>query len=247
MYTNKQKSKPKYQNKIKVEKPKFNFQHNHLLNHLTPIHKAPTPAIKYLVDRKLTNVQIAEFYWTPNFKKFINDHVITGKYEHPEIADERVVLPILDEDKSLTGFLGRDITGEHVAKYFAIKIDEDGDKLIYGKHKLNLDKQVYVVEGAFDSFFIPNCVAAMNAALHLVTGFDDPVLIWDNEPRNKDVMRQMEEGILAGKKVLIWDDKNPYKDINEMVMNGMVIDQNFLDTHTYQGLQAEFKFGRYQQ
>ena len=61
------------------------------------------------------------------------------------------------------------------------------------------------------------------------------VLIFDNEPRNKDVIARMKKAMHQGYKVLIWPDNQKYKDINEMIMNGMLIEDimNVINSNVY--------------
>ena len=69
----------------------------------------------------------------------------------------------------------------------------------------------------------------------------DIVFVYDNEPRNKEIVRRIGDTIEGGGKVVIWPPNVTQKDINDMVLSGHnvveVVNQNI-----YQGLQAKLKF-----
>ena len=45
--------------------------------------------------------------------------------------------------------------------------------------------------------------------------------IFDNQPRNKEIVRIMERACEDGQKVMIWPDNIVDKDINDMILNGV--------------------------
>ena len=49
---------------------------------------------------------------------------------------------------------------------------------------------------------------------------DKLVLIYDNEPRNKEIVREIGDAIEAGASVCIWPKSYEEKDINEMILAG---------------------------
>ena len=64
----------------------------------------------------------------------------------------------------------------------------------------------------------------------------DIVFVYDNEARNKEIVRRIGDTIEGGGKVVIWPPNVTQKDINDMVLSGHnvveVVNQNI-----YQGLQ----------
>ena len=77
------------------------------------------------------------------------------------------------------------------------------------------------------------------------TGHTNAILIYDNEPRNKEIIKKIEEVIDLGYRVCIWNDKrvNACKDINDMVISGLseidIID--IINRNTVQGLSARLQ------
>ena len=86
--------------------------------------------------------------------------------------------------------------------------------------------------------FIFNSVAMAGSDANVP--FDNAVMIYDNEPRSKEIVAKIEKSIEARRKVVIWPSGNEYKDINEMVMNKYSIAdvKLIIDENTYDGLPA---------
>ena len=119
-------------------------------------------------------------------------------------------------------------------------LEEDAPK-IYGMDDIDKAKTVYVTEGPFDSTFISNSIAMCGADGDVSKwGITNPVWIYDNEPRSKEIVAKIEKSIEARRKVVIWPSGNEYKDINEMVMNKYSIAdvKLIIDENTYDGLPA---------
>jgi hypothetical protein len=147
---------------------------------------------------------------------------------------------LYDFEGSLIGFQGRALGFSNV-KYITVMLNEDSPK-IYGLNNLNLNEEVYVTEGPFDSTFVENSIALCGADGNLKSlGIRDYVWIYDNEPRNIDIVRRIEKCINNGEKVIIWPSTIKQKDINDMVISGHSI-MNVLKLNTYKGLEAKVKF-----
>ena len=116
---------------------------------------------------------------------------------------------------------------------------------------LDVSKPVYVVEGPIDSLFLDNCIATMDAALYHASsliGLDnDYVFVYDNEPRNKQIVSNMRKTIELGRKVCIWPETIQQKDINDMVLagNSPAVIQHIIDTNTFDGLIATMKMNQW--
>jgi hypothetical protein len=113
--------------------------------------------------------------------------------------------------------------------------------------RVDLNQTVKIVEGPVDSLFLKNCIASGDANLVLCAdaiSSDKIVLIFDNEPRNKEIVKLMEDAIKLGYNVVIWPDTMEQKDINEMVMAGFSPDEieRIISSNTFTGLRAQMKF-----
>ena len=201
---------------------------------------ADHPARKYIENRKIPLSFYSEIYYTSNFKSFLDtDFPDHGKEDVPE--DERIVLVFKNEKEEITNLSGRAL-GNSKIRYCTVKVSDE--KKLYGLHRMSRKDRVYVVEGQFDSFFLPNCVASGDSNLGSVPeylGGCDCVLVFDCEPRNKDIVRQIGKAVDAGHQVVIWPNDIEQKDINDMVLSGIDV-KTVIENNIYTGLVAKMKF-----
>ena len=145
-----------------------------------------------------------------------------------------------DRDKNLIGFQGRSLTHNSV-KYITVMLEDSAPK-IYGLDTIDEKLPVYVVEGPFDSTFINNSVAlcGSDGDLGHLEG-SDTILVYDNEPRNREIVGRIERCIERNQKVVIWPSNIVEKDINDMVLAGHDV-MSMIKLNTYSGLEAKIKF-----
>ena len=132
-------------------------------------------------------------------------------------------------------------------RYITIRTVDSDSKLVYGMDRVDLNQTVKIVEGPIDSLFLSNCLASGDANLNLTAkniSADDKVLIFDNEPRNKEIVKMMHDAIKSDSYVVIWPDTIQAKDINEMVMSGISNDEieKIISSNTFKGLRAQMRF-----
>lgn len=198
-------------------------------------------AKKYLEDRKIDSDQ---FYFAKEFKTWANTQKETFSETFPD--ESRIIIPMYDRNKTLIGFQGRSI-GVSRNKYITVMISENSPK-IYGLDKINPNQRVYVVEGPFDSTFIPNCIAMCGSDVNLSSlNLEDYVYIFDNEPRNTEIVNRISKVIDKGDKVVIWPPNIIKKDINELILTNMTSDEimETIENNTYSGLIAKLKFNHW--
>ena len=163
----------------------------------------------------------------PNTYKVIKDH-------------PRLIIPFFDTTGKLFAFQGRAF-GKEQPKYLTVKLDEKKQK-IFGLERVNFTKEVKIVEGPIDSFFISNCVAAAGADLFLKNKLPNEKVtyIFDNEPRNKEIVDRMYKVIEKDFNIVIWPDDIQLKDVNDMIMNGISLSEieNIISKNTYNKLSA---------
>jgi len=202
--------------------------------------------IKYCESRKMTKDILSMLYYTDNYKKFCDEIYPTHGKEIT--ADKRLVIPFYDENNSLVAISGRALeNASEKLRYVTIRTNESNEKLVYGMDRIDLKQPVYIVEGPIDSLFLNNCLASGDSNLALTAKnikAEKIILIYDNEPRNKEVMKLMQNAIKLGHNVVIWPDTIKGKDINEMIMNGMSQSdlQDIISSNTFEGLRAQTKF-----
>ena len=213
---------------FKFEAPKFKKKLK-----LPKASEDPKPA-GYLTARKLNP---DHFYYAKHFKKFVNS--LKQTFDDEKHDEERIIIPLYYE-KNLIGLQGRSIKPNPV-KYITVMLDDDAPK-IYGLDNIRRDAPVYITEGPFDSTFIRNAIAMCGADADVSRwGISNPVYIYDNEPRNREIVNRISKTIDRGYQVVIWPDGIDDKDINDMVMSGLDV-QSVIESNTYSGLEAKLKF-----
>jgi len=216
--------------KFEFEKPKFKKKSKIGL----PKASANVDAKKYLEDRKLDP---DKFYYTDRFKAWTNTKVKT--FDDVTYDEPRIIIPLIYQDE-LIGYQGRSL-GPSKVKYITVMLDDDAPK-IYGLDNIRRDAPVYITEGPFDSTFIRNAIAMCGADANVDRwGISNRVWIYDNEPRNREIVNRISKTIDSGDSVVIWPEGIDDKDINDMVMSGLDV-QSVIESNTYSGLQAKLKF-----
>ena len=120
-------------------------------------------------------------------------------------------------------------------------INDDAPK-IYGLDNLRRGAPVYITEGPFDSTFICNSIAMCGADGDVRKwGVSDPIWVYDNEPRNKEITTRISNTIDSGERVVIWPSTISEKDINDMVLAGHDV-QSVVESNVYDGLKAKLQF-----
>lgn len=198
----------------------------------------------YVVNRKIPKAHHKNLYFANDFKKFVEE--LNIEKDGLKEDDPRLVIPFYDQEKNLIAFQGRALS-ESKLRYITIKLDENNDK-IFGLDRINFDETIYVVEGPIDSLFVKNAIATADSNLTSVTKILDKskfTLIFDNEPRNKDIVKMMDRAIEEHYSIVIWPDLvGDDKDINEMILSGFSPDeiQDIISNNTFVNLRAKMEF-----
>jgi hypothetical protein len=200
-------------------------------------------AKRYVESRKIPLAFKSQLYFAPDFAAFVQTLGVEKVGLKPD--DQRLVIPFFDEKKNLVAVQGRAL-GESKLRYITIKLHDDNQK-VYGLDRINQDEMIYVVEGPIDSMFLNNAVATADANLESITKVFDKskvTLIFDNEPRNKQIVEKINLAIDNHFNVVIWPEFIDSKDINEMVLDGFSPDeiQDIISKNTFVNLRAKMEF-----
>jgi len=192
-------------------------------------------AIEYVKARQIPKERWGDLYYARNFQEL---ETLNPAYEGRLASDERLVIPFRREDGLLTGVTGRSM-GNSSLRYATIRVTDD--PLIYGLDRVKRGKTIYIVEGPIDSMFLDNAIAAggtdFQRALYSLTG-ENVVLVFDNQPRNKQVVKRVESFVQRGYTMVVWNSSWTYKDINDAVLSGLSGSQveYLLNKSTFKGL-----------
>jgi hypothetical protein len=212
-------SKPTFKKKVKIDLPS---------------------AFDVDVSKRYLNTRAifeGKFYYAENFQEFVNT-LKPGSFENTKYGEQRIVIPLVRDEK-LIGLQGRALSTNPV-KYLTIMLDEDELK-VYGLDSIDKEKPVYVTEGPFDSTFLRNAIAMCGSDVDLSTLDYQFIYVYDNEPRNKQIVDRISNQIDSGNSIVIWPSNIRDKDINDMILSGHNV-KNVVESNTYQGLEAKLKF-----
>ena len=225
-----------------VPKPKFNFKEPKFVKHDTGLEKISDlnishPARVYLEQRGIKDLEY--FYYCPKFKEWTNSQKKT--FDTLRQDGPRIIIPFKDKQGNLFGYQGRSLAPTAKIRYITIMLDEEQPK-IFGLDRINTDESIYIVEGPFDSTFIKNSVAMAGSDADIRSfNWSDHIWIFDNEPRNREIVARISKAIERGDKVVLWPTKIKEKDINDMHLAGHDV-QTLVESNVYQGLEATLKF-----
>jgi transcription elongation factor Elf1 len=226
-------------------KPKFDFKpvkfkETTILDDLTKVSDLSEghPVLNYVNKRMIPKEYHSILYLCDKFMTLVNKikpntYKITK--DHP-----RLIIPFYDTTGKLFAFQGRSF-GNEQPKYLTIKLDENKQK-VYGLERLNFQKHIYITEGPIDSLFVDNCLAAAGADLVLKNKIPNEQItyIFDNEPRNKEIIDRMYNVIEKDYNLVVWPEDMRHKDINDIIISGVSkIDlQSIISNNTHSKLSA---------
>jgi hypothetical protein len=212
------------------------------VSQLTPDH----PVKQYVLKRKIPANQHFKLFYAPKFYEFAQQFGYSFDVDKDE---PRLIIPFINANGELLGFQGRSFKKTGL-RYITIKVDEDAPK-IFGLDNIDRSKTVHIVEGPIDSMFLDNAVAMGGAdmtsgSLNLI-GADNVTFVFDNEPRNLEILKRIEKVIDLGYNISLFPDSIVQKDINDMVIAGMDPDeiQAIISSNTFKGLAAKAKLSEW--
>jgi len=222
-----------------VEEPKFEFTKPVFKKKLDLPKASEIPIAKeYLEKRK---VDPEKFYFAHKFKQWANSQKQT--FNTTSSDESRIIIPLYDKDSNLIGFQGRAL-GPSPNKYITVMLSDESPKL-YGLNQVDSSEPIYIVEGPFDSTFVKNAVAMCGSDVDIRSfNWSDYIYVFDNEPRNREIVNRISKTIDRGDKVIIWPTIIQQKDINDMVLAGLNV-MDVLKSNTYTGLEAKIKFNNW--
>jgi hypothetical protein len=235
--------------KIITNPPRFgHIQKRRIFEHAEWVSDLPSGhfCLNYVENRLIPIEHYDKLLFTSNYKAFCDD--LIPDHGKELVEDARLIIPFYNYQNELIAVSGRALeNSSYKLRYVTLRTNDSENKLIYGVERVDLTKRVYLVEGPLDSLFLNNCVASGDANLGLTVKniqAQKITLVFDNEPRNKEVCKLIENAIKSNHDVVIWPDNMEGKDINEMILNGFSAGeiQDIIDSNTFYGLEAIAKF-----
>jgi hypothetical protein len=192
---------------------------------------------QYVKSRGIPEQYWNKLYFAPHYLDFLNE--IAPNHGKKIKDDARLVIPFYDAYGAVLAVSGRALDDSTV-RYITVRTTTDKTKLVYGLERVDQSKPVYITEGPLDSLFLDNAVASGDANLILTAkqlSAGQIILVYDNEPRSPEIIRQMEKAIKEGYSVVVWPDWVKEKDINKMIEAGRW-PKEIIYTRVFKGLTA---------
>lgn len=202
---------------------------------------------QYVIERKIPENCYSLLYDCPNFRHFCNTLLPDKFSEKSLFFDEtRLLIPFFGQNKEMIAFQGRALDDFAQPKYLTISF---GVGKLFGLDRVDFLKQVLVLESPLDLLFLDNAIATAGGDLTTELGGYNKsnfVIVYDNEPRNKDTIKKMIKAVNHGYKVVVWPEMKG-KDINEFVQNGCSKEQihEIIEKHTFAGNAALLEISMY--
>lgn len=193
-------------------------------------------AKQYIKSRKIPDEHLSNIFFVEDFKEFIDKIIPNNNHELPK-GDPRVVIPIINRSNQLIAVQGRALNNPYI-RYITIKVQDEPK--IYGMNTIDLKKKIYIVEGPIDAMFLPNSIAILGSDCPLDVLPKNVVFVYDNEPRNLQIVRRMEKIISLHYPIVIWPEAVKHKDINDLVKAG-IDPLQIIDSNTFKGMEAALK------
>tara|TARA_B100000287_G_scaffold379424_1_gene382537 strand:+ start:170 stop:1153 length:984 start_codon:yes stop_codon:yes gene_type:complete len=228
-----------------VPKPEFHFDKPTFkrtvnLEPISSLNKSHL-AMEYAVGRGLPADKLDLLYYCPNFKEWTN--TLKRTFNDTKNDEPRIIIPLNNREGSLIGFQGRALSPAKM-RYITIMLEENAPK-VFGLDRINESEPIYIVEGPFDSLFLDNSIAMAGSDLDPRSfGWGNYIYVYDNEPRNTEIINRISNAIDRGDKVVIWPKSIDDKDINDMYNNGIDV-KTVVHDNVYQGLEAKLQLSNW--
>lgn len=210
------------------------------------------PARVYMNSRGLTRENLGDFYndlrWTDDFVEWNNEH---GRSPIKSTKIEgRILIPLTWRDGTELGVQARAVSPVAKAKYVSTMY-EDSPLVCFGADRIDMTKDIWIVEGCFDAVAIGNAMASLTSDLAgLVERLIDVdpsfrpeqfILLHDNEVGNPDVSRRLQVSCESGMRVGFWTESSRVigKDAAEAKFEKKINPLEYVEVHS--GLSASLQ------
>ena len=226
-----------------IEVPKWEIKKSLTI----PVSNLPDehPAKEYLRKRRVPEEKLPYVKWTDDFPSLVKE-TIGDKYNGVKLPPSGIIFELRELDGKLTGYQIRSIDPNcPKSQRFVICSINDEHGFFYST--IDRSKPLYIVEGCTDSLFIENSVAVLSSSLCKLHFFDSDVYFNDQEPRNKEVCKQIEKCIDKGYQVVLLPHEFDGMDVNDIVKAGIPYQKlpKLFERYTYKGLMAKLQFAKW--
>ena len=142
------------------------------------------------------------------------------------------------QEKNLIGFQGRSLVPNSV-KYITVMLNEEAPK-IYGLDKSQKLKNPFTSskDRSIPHSWKTRLLCAVPILIFGRFGWCNYIWVFDNEPRNREIVERISKTINRGDQIVIWPPNVQEKDVNDMILGGHDV-MSMLQSNTYSGLKAK--------
>ena len=195
------------------------------------------PVKQYVIGRQIPPNHHFNIYYCKKFVQFVKSTFPDKLDDVPEHS--RIIFPFIDIDGEVFGYSARSLDPSSSQRYVTIMLNPDKPK-IFGLNKVDMSIPYIICEGAVDSLFLSNSIAMIGADFsYKKLNIDTGIVVYDNEPRNKIIVRKMLKAVERGFKVCIWPKEIHQKDINDIVLSGTKNVERIIKDNSYSNIKAE--------
>lgn len=219
------------------------------LNNVFPV-SVSSKGKEYLKSRFI--IDFSDIYFTNDAMEIIAKFRPETKNVHNFKDKEAIVFPLMTIERAVYGVQLRFLEGDF--RYMSIMVDTRFAKM-FGSHHVDLKEDMWVTEGIFDMYMFDNAVANLDSALHTIADKmklqrSQFVLMFDNEPRNKEIMKMMSKGVDFGYRVFFWPREAGEigKDLNDIRKNNNEYFDRLMsakDVYVKSGLHAKLEMKKF--
>lgn len=202
-----------------------------------PIDSLPVkhPARVYVTNRKIPFDRV-------RYCSDVND--VLPLPMHIKNPAPSLVIPFRRKSGPVDVFQIRFFDPKRRPKYLTFKSHPNAAK-VYNLDFVDTSRDVYVVEGPIDSMMVDNTIAVASSNLASASDWiEDPVLVFDNEPRSVIIARKLKSAIHLGFRVVIFPPSVRCKDLNDMTRRGLDV-TSILQENITSGLDARLRFDKW--
>lgn len=208
--------------------------------------------LNYVRGRMIPKKHHSRLLFTAHYKQFID--ALVPDHGKQLMDDARLVIPFYDDNNELVAVSGRALEGgDKSLRYVTVRTNDSQAKLIYGSERIDKTKTVLIVEGPIDSLFLDNCIASGDANLAATAKTlisigvpkENIILVPDREPRNKEIVRIVNNFVEEDFRVCLLPNTIEGKDVNEYIMedgfSASEIQETILN-HTFNGMKLRMEY-----
>ena len=238
-----------------VQKEKHKLTSNLIMSEFVPIDELDDRHIarEYLNGRKIPKQMYSNLYYIDDINKISSK---LEKYKNKEYYNglQGIVIPYFSDDGLLQSVQVRDLDKNSKLRYITFNLVDDCSH-IWNIENIDVNKNVYVFEGAFDAMFCDNAVAVSGSSISnklniIKTKCNKRVIVaFDNDyDSNTNIKKLLNKAIDNNEYIVLYDEQmNNHKDINDFALSLEYVDDlrkyisNYIRQNTLTPMQAKLK------